>query len=152
MSASKCIPWCILIVAAGSVLCLSAATPDVLSDKNIFLKGFVGDGFLDVLGVILAITLASSAQLHLSLIHIEEKNGKSGFYRVRKSLKEACSCLIYLFVFSLVLVVVKPMLSFSNWSQSLFNGSALFVLIWYVLILISITEGTFAIKAEIPEK
>lgn len=146
---SKSVSWILLIAAGTIVIVLSAVRPNVLSDSNVFLHGFVGEGLLDVLGVILAITLASAGQLHLTLNQIEEKYGKHSFPRMRSGMKQAATALIILFVLAILLVVVKPLAASTNWQQSLFNGAALFILLWNVLLLVSLTHGVFAIKADI---
>lgn len=148
---SKSISYCILIVAAGVVIALAAAAPSVLSDQNTFLKDFAGKGLLDVLGVILAITLASAGNLHLSLNQIEERHNRHGFERTRRSIRMAASFLIGLFLIAVMLMVTKAQLGQSPWSQSLFNGFALIILLWNVLLLVSLTQVAFAIKAEIVE-
>lgn len=147
---SKTVSYCILTVSVALVFALSACAPTVLSDRNSFLKEFVGKGLLDVLGVILAITLASAGNLHLALNQIEERHGRHGFARMRGGIHMAAGFLIGLFVFAVILTVAKAALATSDWSQSLFNGLGLVVLLWNVLLLISLTEGVFAIKAEIP--
>jgi hypothetical protein len=147
---SKAVSYCILVVAVGVVLALAACAPNVLSDENEFLKNFIGQGLLDVLGVILAITLASAGNLHLVLNQIEERHSQQGFGRMRAGIRMAAAFLIGLFVIAIVLTVAKASLATAPWSQSLFNGFGLIVLLWNVLLLISLTEGVFAIKADLP--
>ncbi len=69
-----------LLAFAVVAISLLAARPDWISDHNAFLKNFVNHEFINVLGVTLAITLASAAQIHLALNRIEEK------HRVRDAL------------------------------------------------------------------
>jgi len=146
---SKPIAYCILIVSAALVVVLAVCAPGLLSDQNEFLKGFVGDGLLDVLGVILAITLASAGQLHLTLNQIEEKHKRHIFARMRGGIKTAATALIILFVVAVTVVAAKPLCAKTLALQSLFNGAGLFVLLWNVLLLVSLTQGIFAIKSEI---
>ena len=63
----------------------------------------------------------------------------------------AAGYLIGLFVFAVTLTVAKAALGTTAWAQTLFNGAGLIVLLWNVLLLISLTQGVFAIKAEISE-
>lgn len=148
---SKPVSYCILIVSAAIVVVLSAVVPNLLSDQNAFLKGFISDGLLDVLGVILAITLASAGQLHLTLNQIEERHKRHIFGRMRGGIKMAASWLIILFVVAVIIVVAKPLCARTAAIESLFNGFGLFVLLWNVLLLVSLTQGIFAIKSEIPD-
>jgi hypothetical protein len=152
-SVTKTIAYCVLSLAVAVVLVLAAAAPKVLGDSNLFLKGFVSDGLLDVLGVILAITLASAGQLHLTLNQIEERHDRVIFLKMRAGIKSAASMLIALFVAAVLLVVCKPLVSSNNDAvATLFNGGALFLLLWNVLLLISLTQGIFGIKSEVTPK
>lgn len=146
---SKAIPYCILIAMVAVIIMLSASAPAVLSDSNLFLKKFVDEGLLDVLGVILAITVASAGQLHLTLNQAEERRGKIIFTRTRPGVRQATYMLIVLFIAAVVLVVIKPIMAGGPWAQSLFNGFALFIVVWNVLLLLSLTQGIFGIKADI---
>lgn len=141
---------CVLIVVAGLVCVLALVAPELISNKNAFLFGFVGDGLLSVLGVIVTITLASAGQLHLSLNQIEEKHqNKNSFVDTRAGIRRASFALIWLFVFSVALVIFKPILATNDWSQTLFNGAAILVVVWNVLILTALTEAVFALKPDV---
>lgn len=147
---SKSVAYCTLIVTFAVIVVLSACAPNILSDENTFLKGFADEGVLDVLGVILAITVASAGQLHLTLNQAEERHGKIIFSRTRGGVKSATYMLIALFLLAVILVVAKPALAgTAAWAQSLFNGVALFIVIWNVLLLLSLTQGIFGIKADL---
>ena len=63
-----------------------------LSYANPFLKGFVNPKLLSFLGVIVTITLASAANLHIELNKIEEAAGKSAFVNTRVSIKRSARC------------------------------------------------------------
>jgi hypothetical protein len=138
---------CILVVFGGVVIVSTIATPALLSDTNIFLASFIGSEFLGVLGVILAITLASSAQLHLAFNQIEEHyKASGGLAPTRASVRSDTYALIVLFLIAVVLVIAKAALATAlPWAQSLFNGAALLVLLWNVLLLLSLTRTVFAI-------
>lgn len=144
---SKSVSYCILIVLAGLLAGISASSPQILSDNNNFMKNFVNHEFLNLVGLIMAITLAAAGQVHLALNSIEEKHNKENiFIKTRQNIKSASYALILLFVFSIFIVVVKPIIGTEEWSQSVFNGLSLIVLVWNSLILISITSLTFSIK------
>jgi len=148
---TKTTSYCILIVLAGVVVALASSNPSVLSDKNDFLARFVGSDLLNTLGVILAITLASAAQLHLAFNAIEERVDKVVFRKSRDGIRQASSWLIGLFLASVVLVIVKPLISSKEWAAALCNGAAIEIVVWNILVLISITHGVFGIKP-IPPK
>lgn len=136
---------CILVVTAGVILVCIIVSPTLLSDANSFLKEFVGSNFLELLGVILAITLASSAQLHLAFNQIEERFNKRGMTASRASVRSDTYALIILFLLGVVVVFTKAAVATAKWSQALFNGAALYILLWTVLLLISLTRTVFAL-------
>jgi uncharacterized protein YqhQ len=139
--------YCILLAVALLVCVMAAYSPGPLSDENSFLRGFVSHELLSVLGVIVTITLASSAQLHLTLNQIEERHQtEHAFLATRSGIRGAAFALIILFVLAVVLVVAKPLLASADWSQTLFNGAALLILVWNILILVSLTEAVFGLK------
>lgn len=136
---------CVLVVFAGVMVVSTLATPDLLSDGNSFLKAFVGSEFLGVLAVILAITLASSAQLHLAFNQIEDHFKTKGLIKTRTSVRSDTYALIVLFMFGVADVVAKAALADQPWQESFFNGAALTILLWNVLLLHSLTRTVFAI-------
>lgn len=145
----KAIPYCILIVGLGVVLALSASSPATLSDSNAFLKDFVGPELLAILAVIVSITLASTSSLHLELNKIEERHNTRAFHKTRAGIKQAAYWLVGLLVIAIGVVALKGGLPLSEVGQSVFNGIALLVLLWNVLILTSITQAVFAVPPSI---
>lgn len=97
----------ILFIGLVLVIVLSVCQPQVLGDKNSFLKDFINHEILNILGIILAITLASAAQLHLKFNEIEERAGKEILSESRKEVKSNALWLIYLFVVAMILVLIK---------------------------------------------
>jgi hypothetical protein len=149
---TRSIAYCTLIVTTGVIIVLSIYAPWLLRDRNSFLRDFVNHEFLNLLGVILAITLASTAQLHLTLNQIEEKYKQvGGMTRTRAGVHSDAHWLIGLFVAGVIVVVIKPMVGSELWQQSLFNGAAILIIIWDVLILISVTRTIFKTKPRIDE-
>ena len=76
------LPYILLSVGVlliATIIC----KPGWISDDNAFLRDFVSEYFLSVLGVILAISVPSMAQIHLSLNRIEESRGIESFQEVR---------------------------------------------------------------------
>jgi hypothetical protein len=149
---NKTIGYCALILSIAVVLVLAAAAPTLHSDSTDFLKGFVGAELLGVLGIILPITLGSAASVHLALNQIEEKHKAIVFVDTRAELHSTAYSMIWLFAGAVIIVIAKSLLAKGlPWAQSLFNGAALVVLEWYILILISLTEMVFAIKADLDD-
>ncbi len=86
---NRTVALCIFICSAATCVVLSVVAPTVLSDRNSFLKGFVSHELLVLLGVIVTITLASAANLHLELNKLEEPVRKRVFGPTRAAIKRA---------------------------------------------------------------
>lgn len=145
------VAYCLLIVVGGSLMTMSVMSPAYLSDANLFLKGFVTHELLGVLGVILAITLASAAQIHLTLNRIEEDYGQRKFVKTRANIKQASHWLIGLFAVAVILLVVKSNVPVGEVASAICNSLALLIIVGQILILIDITELIFAIPATIKD-
>jgi hypothetical protein len=127
---------------------MAVGAPAVLSDDNAFLKNFINHEMLNILGVIVAITLASAAQLHLTLNGIEERLGiPNCFLKTRAGVQSSVYWLIGLFLIALLLMVIKPLVALSHWSQTIANGAAIIIVVWNALILVSLTQAVFAVSA-----
>jgi len=139
-----------LLAFALLSIVLMAARPDWVSDQNIFLREFVNHELINVLGITLAVTLASAAQIHLAFNGIEEKYKKrDALKRSRSELRQDTYWLISLFVAGVAVVTIKPIAAAgSATDQAFFNMLALFFLLWHVLIMVSLTQLVFAIEPE----
>ncbi len=137
----------ILLSLFGSVLLIiSVCQPDYLSDNNKFLQEFMNQNLLSILGVIVAITIASASQVHLELGRMEEKHkAKNAFLSTKIEVRRGSFCLIYLFLFALLIVVMKPVLAHSNVAEAIFNSLGLFTLFWNMLILTALIQLVFKI-------
>jgi hypothetical protein len=125
---------------------ISCYQPDWLSDSNSFLKGFVNQELLAVLGVIVTITLASAANLHLELNRLEDQYGE-GFSEARLATKAYAYLLIVLFFVALVLVVAKPIVADSSIAEAFFNSAAIIVVTMNLLSLADLATAVFQIPA-----
>lgn len=146
---NKTVAQCSMIAAVVVWIVLSCVVPDVLSDKNTFLKGFVTHELLGFLGVIVTITLASAANLHLKLNELEEKIQKQVFSKTRSMVKKSAYWLIGMLLIALLLVVIKPVVANSNTVESIFNGAALLVVFFNILVLIDLTQSAFSLEPSI---
>ncbi len=144
---NKIVARCIFIVAIGMWVVLSVAAPWVLGDKNTFLKNFVNQEFLNVLGVFVAITLASTANLHLEFNNIEYAVRKTFLTGTRAAVKRSAFSMIVIFVLAVVVVVVKPLVdSNSEIAMSFMNGLALLLVLFNMLVLTDLTQLVFRIE------
>jgi hypothetical protein len=126
------------------------ARPDTISDANAFLRGFVTHELLGFLAVVVTITLASAAQLHLALNQLEATAGmKDKFPNTRGSVRRSAYALLWALGTALILVVVKPMAvpATGNVSvEAFFNGAALMLVLGSLLTLVDLTEAAFKIR------
>jgi hypothetical protein len=140
---------CSLIAAFAVVLICAIYNPAYLSDQNTFMHHFVNHELLALLGIIMTITLASAAGLHLEFNKIEEKFQKSGLTSTRRGVVQGAYGLIFSFLFAIVLVVFKPLLPHSEAAEAIVNGLALILLLFNVMILLDLTQLAFSIKPHI---
>lgn len=150
---NKTIAYVTLLAFATLCIIVAVVKPTLLNDHNSFLKNFVNHEFINVLGIILAITLASTAQIHLAFNRIEERHNKPGaLLKSRANLKKATYWLIGLFIGGAILVVLKPIATDATTptAEAIFNSAALFILLWQALILLVLTQLVFMIEPEFP--
>jgi hypothetical protein len=139
----------IIVAFVTMSLCLMAARPDWIADSNRFLKDFVNHEFINVLGITLAVTLASAAQIHLAFNRIEEQHKvRNALEKSRARLRSNVYWLITFFAIGVALVTIKPIASLSLTSEAFFNMAALTILLCHVLIMTSLTQLVFAIEPE----
>lgn len=102
---------------------------------------------LAVLGVIVTITLASAANLHLEFNRLESEFGEA-FDEARTATKSYAYLLIALFVIALTLVVLKPIVADTPTLQSIFNGAGILIIALNVLSLLDLTIAVFEIPPD----
>jgi hypothetical protein len=138
-------------MALAVVLVCAIYNPSYLSDHNEFTRHFAGFEVLELLGIIMTITLASAANLHLEFNKIEEKYNHPGLTKTRRGVMQGAFFLIGLFLFAGAIVVVKPLMPDSETLQAIVNGIVLIIVLFNVLILLELTQLAFAIQPEIKE-
>jgi hypothetical protein len=105
------------------------------------------------MGVILAITLASSAQIHLAFNRIEEQyKARNALEKSRRNLRLATYNLIVMFVVGVAIVAIKPIACGSPTAEGVFNMLCMFILFVHVLLLVSLTQIVFRIEPEFIEE
>jgi len=123
---------------------LSITAPWVLGDQNGFLRNFVNQELLGVLGVILAITLASAGQLHLQFNEVEDAIKRDVLSRSRAAIKRSAFSLVILFGVAVIIIVAKPHVV-GDIACSFINSLALLILLFNLLVLTDLTQTVFAI-------
>ena len=147
---NKIVAYCIVICASTVLILLSVLAPWVLSDKNELLANFIYQGiFISLVGGVSAITLASTVNLHRELNKIEERAGKRGFEKTRKSIKRSAGVLIFMLSLAVFLTVIKSLAGDAEIIQSFINGACLLVVLISILMLADVTQAIFVIKPSI---
>lgn len=144
---SKIIPWTILIGLATILTVISFVAPYLLDDRNTFLAGFVNHELLATLGFIVAVTLASAANVHFELNRIEDQTNRK-FLRTRKSLGRSAYSLLFLFMLAGLVVTLKPLLpSPPSYNVALANSIAICIVFFNLSVLFDLTRTVFAIPS-----
>jgi len=147
---NKTVARCIVICAVAVWIILSLAIP--WGRYEPFLKGFVNHKLLSLLGVIVTITLASAANLHIELNKIEEAAGKSAFVNTRVSIKRSVRWLIASLIVAVLVVLIKPLVApdpvVHQTAASLLNGAALLTILADILALIDLTQAVARARSQ----
>lgn len=136
----------LIISISFSLLVISTCAPWVLSDHNKFLSDFVNQELLAFLGITVTISLASGANLFLELNKMEEKIQKPIFRESKKCVKISCYFLIFLMLFSVCLVTIKPLTPENEICRALINSLGLIVVFANILVMLDLTLMIFSIE------
>ncbi len=141
------IQWTGILATLTVLLSSSACAPYFLSDDgNEFLRGFVNQELLSLLGVIVTITLASAANLHLELNKLQDLTGKE-FLRTRKAIKRSSYSLIAIFATAGLLVILKPTFGSEMHATAACNSIAIVLVLFSLLVLVDLTRTILSIPA-----
>lgn len=138
------LPWVILIGLVTVLTVISFTQPWMLDDRNYFLKAFVGGDFLATLGVIVSITLASAANIHLHLNGLSDDTG-ARFVNTRLSIRRSCNSLVWSFVAAIVLVTVKPLLPTAPYNAAMANSFAIIIIYFNASVMLDLVRTSLAI-------
>lgn len=142
------IRWVLMIAASTIVAALTITAPAVLA-RNAFLNGFVTHEILALLAVVLTITLASVANIHLTITRIikskfaDEDKGRLAAAPARSEINSNAWALFWAFLTCVVVLVLKGAYPTEPYLVSLMNGSALLILFFNLLVLYDIYQTVF---------
>jgi hypothetical protein len=125
-----------IIVMTGVVISLSVCAPELLA-KNRFLMNFINHELLNTLAVIVTITIASIATIHIWFNELEEKHEKRVFGGARRDINNSAMWLVGLFAATVLLLIFRAFFT-SDMALSLFNGAGLIFLFVTLFVLIDI--------------
>ncbi|WP_343683927.1 hypothetical protein [Asticcacaulis sp.] len=137
---------CVMIGWLVISTCVVICAPQILSDDNAFLKGFVNHEFLGFMGVIVTITLASAGNLIIELNKMSEKIGKDVFPKTKRSVKDSAYYLIAFLVMSVFLVILKPVLTNTPQGEAIANSLAIALILASIMALTDLTRTAFNLE------
>ncbi|MDV4168227.1 hypothetical protein [Rhodovulum sp. FJ3] len=140
---SKIDSWMFFLLACSFMFGTAFMYPESVGDENAFLKGFVNHEFLNFMGVIVTITLASTANIHIELRKKEREAEEEFLDNTRRSVKQSAFSLIWALFLALVLVVVKPILPEAEVWQAIANTCSIAIILWGILVILDITKLAF---------
>lgn len=142
----KIISCILLIVLVGVLVLVSVCVPAVLAQNN-FINSFLSEQLISILSVIMTVTTASVANIHITFNRIEANHKRPGVFKdARKEINHSAILLIGLFVASIVLLILRDSASANASILAFFNGLCLIILVINVLVLLDITFTVFSIS------
>jgi hypothetical protein len=148
---NRTIAVCVILVWIAVCVCIAAARPQWLSDSNEYLRSFMQHEFLEFMGVVVTITLASCANLFIELNKLEERLGGSHFPESKRHVRDSAFALIGALVASVALTILKPIVINGERSEVAVHGIAILIVIVSVMILIDLTVAAFHFEPPIIE-
>lgn len=141
--------WIALLILTTILASASFFAPYYLSDSgNSFFKNFVNQNLLSVLGVIVSITLASAANLHLAINKLQDATDDE-FTEARTAVRLCCYSLLTIFAVATVLVMVKPTVPVGDDTLiALINSAVVLILVFSIGVLADLTGAVFDIPPE----
>ena len=113
--------------------------------ENHFLEDFINHKLLNILAIIMTVTVASAANIHLAFNRAEEIINNPDYFRnARKETNQSAYWLIGLFLGAVIILIVRSYLIEDMFMVSLLNGVALVILLMNILVLVDVVGTVFA--------
>ena len=139
------ISWVIVIISSEFLIFLVPLYWPQFLVENHFLQNFINHELLNILAIIMTVTAASVANIHLVFNRAEETIKKPNYFGgARKEINEGFWCLIVLFLVAIIALIIRSSFIGDLFWVSLLNGLGLVILLMYILVLIDITTAVFA--------
>jgi len=133
----KILFFVIIFIVAGIVAYLTLCHPRIMAENH-FLDNFINHELLNILAVIMTVTAASAANIHLVFNRAEEAIKEPGYFDgARKEINQNVYFLIGAFVAAVLVLLVRSHYLDSVTLVSLFNSVCLVLLLINVLARIS---------------
>jgi magnesium-transporting ATPase (P-type) len=126
-------------VLAGVLVVISVTAPEIMSE-NKFLEGFINQEILSIMAVIMTISIATIATIHIWFNELEAKHETRVFGGARREINQSAFYFVFLFVAQLVCLIVRSLHIFADneTAISLFNGASLLLLLLSVITLLDV--------------
>ena len=139
----------VLAISVAFSMWLIAFAPEWIDDTNRFFRNFVTHELLNVLGIIVAITLASGSNLYVQFNVLEDAVQERFLQKPRLDLIRSVYLLICTFIAAILLVIIKPLLGVSSETQAFFNAVAVILLIDNILTLVDLSRSAFKVPSKL---
>lgn len=144
----KSAPWVLLLAISALLLAVSIHYSHYLSDEgNPFLKDFMDNDILSVLGFITAVGNAATLSIFLHLNRLEDETPVK-FSRTRSSLKKSAVSLVYIFMIAFLALITKPLLGSAEVSSAIMNSIGIICIIFSLSVLRDLTLTVFGIPTK----
>lgn len=135
----------ILFVAIALLGAAAVCSPEILNNND-FLALFLSHQLLSILAIIVTVTAASSANLHLAFNRAEEVSGKEGLFDdARKEVNRGAVLLLVLFLVALTALLIQSGINGLPILEASISAALLILLLVNVLVLIDLTLTIFAV-------
>lgn len=135
----------IVLVATISVcIVLTAATPNLLSDSNSFLRAFVTHELVAFMGIIVTISLSSASAIYLELGRIG-RDKQIDVSRPKKGVRATAVSLVIALVVSIVIAIVKSFSVGQLYLEASINSSAIVLVVFSTLLLTDLVQAGFSV-------
>ncbi|OKL43289.1 hypothetical protein A3843_14330 [Pseudovibrio exalbescens] len=144
------IKWITLIGVGVILTCMLVSREHWLSE-NTFLNEFVSHELIALMAVVLTVTLASVANLHLALNRMvrERFNGNHNIQnaadKVKKEIRDNAWYIFWGFSITIVLLFVKGLNEDCSTTIAIVNASALWILALYILCMYDVYQVVFGV-------
>lgn len=150
----------VLIAAALFVSVAILCKPEFFS-SNTFLVGFVNHEVISLMAVILTVTLASVANIHLAINRLVKERFDNSSEAislasdVKSELRQNCWFIFWGFLCAIILVFAKGALPANPTAIAIVHGAISWILLLYVMCMMDVYQVVFGIvsmdKASQPE-
>jgi hypothetical protein len=141
----------VLLVCFGFLLVAATICKPQLIGNNVFISGFVGYELLSLLAIILTVTLASVANIHVTLSKIlvnkfDKREMKLAAQAIRKEINDDALYLVLGFISIIIVVVFKGYPVTNIFALSAINSFGIWVLFLFILSMYDIYRVVYGLS------